>query len=549
LEFSRVFLPVLERDLRVRARGKAAYWLRVGVALAGLLVCLPPLLATNPGSPGSDTGKEIFDAVVAAAFVLCCGACLLSADAIGSERRDGTLGLLMLTRVHGFDLLVGKFGASALAGLGAVAAFLPVLMIPILAGGVPAGEAMRKSAALLNTLFFSLAVGLYCSSRTHERFKASMVALGTVGTIIVVPWILSVLAHYFTFFSVVSPLVALEMAADGEFQSNRGLFCGSIALLHLLGWLLLATATLRIDRILRSSRDGVDLGGSALEVRSRRGKGWFDGKTGRNAPVEWLVQSQPGVRPLLWLATSVVISFLGFFWAGFNWVGLALSMTGFWLVYAVCSGGTDAMMAVVAGQFFHNARRAGQLEPLATTPVGARDIVTGQWRALKELLSWPVAVCISAILIHSTFLLNNSQEMMFTRALGWWVAKFFVTWIFDIAVTISGILAMCRLGMWLALRARSRVTVALWAAFLGTGVPALFRLGLSGILQGLVPNLTVQQEAWIVTNWMDELIVVVYYLCLIRFAKTRLERQTSSMAATSGPSFKWRGIRLLASNR
>src|SRR5262249_29878726 len=155
----------LERDLRLRSRGKAAYWLRVGVALAGLLVCLPPLLESDPGSPGSDTGREIFDAVVGAAFVLCCGACLLSADAIGTERRDGTLGLLLLTRVRGFDLLIGKLGASALAGFCAVVAFLPVLMIPVLAGGVPAGEAARKGAALVNTLFLALAAGLYSSSR------------------------------------------------------------------------------------------------------------------------------------------------------------------------------------------------------------------------------------------------------------------------------------------------------------------------------------------------------------------------------------------------
>src|SRR5437016_5861618 len=122
--------PVLERDLRVRVRGRGAYWLRVAVALAGLLVCLPPLLFRGSNRQGSDIGREIFDAVIAAAFVLCSGACLLSADAIGAERRDGTLGLVMLTRVRGFDLLVGKLGASALAGLCAVAAFLPVLMIP-----------------------------------------------------------------------------------------------------------------------------------------------------------------------------------------------------------------------------------------------------------------------------------------------------------------------------------------------------------------------------------------------------------------------------------
>ena len=200
------------------------------------------------------------------------------------------------------------------------------------------------------------------------------------------------------------------------------------------------------------------------------------------------------------------------------------------------------MMAVVAGQFFHNSKRAGQLEPLVTTPVGARDIITGQWRALKELLSWPVAVCISAVLIHSTFSLSSTQQMMFEHSQTWWVAKFVVTWAFDIAVTIAGILGMCRLGMWLALRVQSRITIAIWGAFLGTGVPALFRVVLSAIFQGFYPQLSTLADSWILTNWIDEFGVLLYYLWLIRFAKARLQRQTLSMAATSEALFNWRRL-------
>ena len=77
------------------------------------------------------------------------------------------------------------------------------------------------------------------------------------------------------------------------------------------------------------------------------------------------------------------------------------------LVYAVCSAGTDAMVAVVASQFFYQSKRAGQLELLMTTPLGAAEIVTSQWRALKEMLTWPVAVTLSAILIHSTALIST----------------------------------------------------------------------------------------------------------------------------------------------
>src|ERR1043166_2914920 len=109
------FLPVIERELRVRSRKNATYGLRVGVALATMLVCLPALLWSGPFAGPSfpkTVGKNVFDAIVAVGFILCCGACLLTADAISSERREGTLGLLLLTRVKAFDVLLGKLGSA-----------------------------------------------------------------------------------------------------------------------------------------------------------------------------------------------------------------------------------------------------------------------------------------------------------------------------------------------------------------------------------------------------------------------------------------------------
>ena len=42
------FLPIIERELRVRARRRAGYWMRFGVALGGVLICLPQLLFSRP---------------------------------------------------------------------------------------------------------------------------------------------------------------------------------------------------------------------------------------------------------------------------------------------------------------------------------------------------------------------------------------------------------------------------------------------------------------------------------------------------------------------
>ena len=122
-------------------------------------------------------GQGLLSAVVSAGFLLSCAACLLTADVISSERRDGTLGLLLLTRVSAFDVLVGKLGSAGLTSLCALVAFMPMLMIPVLAGGVTGGEAFRKGLVLPDTLFLALAAGLWASAGGHEWLKTARTAL------------------------------------------------------------------------------------------------------------------------------------------------------------------------------------------------------------------------------------------------------------------------------------------------------------------------------------------------------------------------------------
>src|SRR5271156_6006883 len=126
-------LPLVERELRVRARSAAGYWTRFAVALVGTLLCVVAMSVNpNPASMGSFA----FDGLVMAAFILCCFSGFLTVDGISRERREGTLGLLFLTRVRVLDVLLGNFGAAGLAGLCALAACVPVLIVPILTGGV-----------------------------------------------------------------------------------------------------------------------------------------------------------------------------------------------------------------------------------------------------------------------------------------------------------------------------------------------------------------------------------------------------------------------------
>src|SRR5262245_52819477 len=122
------FLPLFERELRTRARNRATYWTRFAAVLVGAIVCLPELLSGNFGTTSGSTGKFIFNGIVVIGFLLACCGAALTADVVSRERRDGTLGLLLLTRVRQLDILIGKFGAAGLTSICALAALLPFVI-------------------------------------------------------------------------------------------------------------------------------------------------------------------------------------------------------------------------------------------------------------------------------------------------------------------------------------------------------------------------------------------------------------------------------------
>ena len=180
--------PVLARELRLRARASATYWLRLAVVLIGAAACLPQFAWSAATLTPSALGRSIFDGTIIAAFLVACCGFILTIDAVSRERHDQTLELLLLTRVKIWDVLAGKLGASGFAGLFGIVAFLPVLMIPVLAGGLTLAEILRKGLVLLNTLFFSLAVGLWASAARRRWLRV----IGMVFVVFILPCFLMI---------------------------------------------------------------------------------------------------------------------------------------------------------------------------------------------------------------------------------------------------------------------------------------------------------------------------------------------------------------------
>ena len=169
---------VIVRELRRMSRRRATFQNRALVcALAmfvlGVISVWMDWVTASATIGFPPKGAMVFRGLAVLLMFLCAiGGVSLTADCLSEERREGTLGLLFLTPLSGLDVLLGKLVSSALAAVYWILGILPVLSLTLLMGGVTFGEFFRLSLTLLNTLFLSLAAGLFVSSLTEDARKA-----------------------------------------------------------------------------------------------------------------------------------------------------------------------------------------------------------------------------------------------------------------------------------------------------------------------------------------------------------------------------------------
>src|SRR3954465_10643535 len=100
-------LPIVARELRVASRRPWTYWVRFFSGL-GLMLLFLILLLSDPRNNPTRLGHEVFFAM----SMLVLGLCMLSglfltADLLSEEKREGTLGLLFLTPLKTYDVVLG----------------------------------------------------------------------------------------------------------------------------------------------------------------------------------------------------------------------------------------------------------------------------------------------------------------------------------------------------------------------------------------------------------------------------------------------------------
>lgn len=552
------FLPIVERELRVAARRKGTYWSRVGAGAIAVFILAAILVISgiSRGTFGNQLGEILFSTFSWLSFAfVCASGVFLTADSLSEEKREGTLGLLFLTDLRGYDVVLGKlFSHSLVAAYGLLAAF-PVIGIAFLLGGVTAGEFWRLILVLFNTLFFSLAVGVFISAISRDAQRAMSGAAFVCGLfLIVMPLIDWAMADwddnkFEAWFSLASAGYGLKEARSLVLTE----FWNSLVVVHFLAWMFLIAASWLAPRRWQEASS------KATEGSASRAQRWRFGTPAKRAAlrVQWLAEN-----PARWLAGRDL-------WLGrFLWVALVVFLAGTvllsggsreWGVFLRIADGATSLylvllnlwVATFATRFFVDAMRTGTMELLLATPLEPGKIVRGQWWAIRRTFSTPVLVVVLLGILLTCLQIEESIKTNLKnnpslQGNATWVSDMMVMQIVNgvcsMVVGLTGLLAVAWFGMWMGMitkKANQAVIKTLVFVQVLPFVALIFvQLGFQIAL-----SLAGGFSHWWISEIVLSVVAVILDVAFIWIARKRLFNDLRGVAAQASGEGAGRGFR------
>lgn len=443
------------------ARRAGTYWLRLLVPLALMLIAAWVFLAMGRQSQ-RETGAVIFYLLTGGLTLYALVSGLRStADCLSEEKREGTLGLLFLTDLRGYDVVIGKLLANSVTMFYAVLAVLPVLGIPLLMGGVTGAEFGRLALVLVNTLFFSLSAGMLASALCRQARLALVTALGIILLVAAGPPLLGLLelklrnwqGQYRLGFLAPCPLFTYLAGVDKNYSgAMQNLFLPSLATVHACGWLFLALASVTVRRQWQDAP--ATIRGERWRKQWRRL--WDGGEQARrdfrrvcldkNA-YYWLA-TRPWAR-VWWSWLPLVLAAGLWAWGWFKWRGEWLD-SGMYITTAFVLGLVyKAMIGAEAGRRLLEDRKVGAMELLLATPLSVREILHGQTRSMLRLFVGPIAVMLLAdAVMFGAGLMSNQLDATERKYWLWTSLAALVIFLADAA-------ALFWMGMWRGVSSRN----------------------------------------------------------------------------------------------
>ena len=452
------FLPIATRELRQAARRPRTYWSRVGAG-AIAAVCILGLL--SPSFRGfatpAETGRLLFTVLAWGAFAGCVIAgAYLTSDCLCEEKREGTLGLLFLTDLRGYDVVFGKLTAKGLNPLYSLLGILPLLALPIMIGGVMAGEFWRTALVLCNTLFFSIALGLAVSAVSRHGRQAWLLTVALVLLLTLGPWLpaIKALGSPATLSSPslsISPALAMALAFDDTYATGSPLFWFSSCWIHAFAWLLLAFASYVLPRAWQERPPNPRQERIKMKIRE-----WMLGTPAQQvkARLKWLT-----INPVLWLAfrerhrRAIFWGFIGAF-VGLWSIGY-LFLESIWvqpetvfIVATLLHTGMKVWIALEVSRRLADEKRAGVLELLLVTPITIQEILEGLLAAIKRQFLVPILIVVGIDVLLAVFGFNGPNRMSGASTL-------LMVFLACVGMFAADSYALTWVGLWQGLSAKS----------------------------------------------------------------------------------------------
>ncbi len=466
------FLPIVERELRVAARKKGTYLTRVGVGMGAMVLGgIAGLVALY--NPPVRFGTLYFQTLSGLAMLYCLGAGrFLTADCLSVEKREETMGLLFLTDLKGYDVVLGKMAATSLNGLYALLAVLPVLAITLVTGGITYGEFWRVALVLLDTFLFSLAVGIFASALTRE-FRSAMalnfyVLLGLAG-------LLPAVAGLLLFFHPSSapaeglflpcPVYTLVLAFDALYKSEAAQFWSSAAFILAMSWLLLALACQMAPRSWQAKPAAREKKGSQREKLFR------ERLLDQNA-YYWLAARPWWKARLVWAVIGLALCWLGIMVFSVGWLDESICL----VVAFTLNVALKFWITLEAGQRTAEDAKSGAFELLLSTPLAARDFVHGQMLALRRQFLKPLVVAAGLEFFFMFALLTAPAHLRsFTPGLVFWL------WMAGIVMLAADAATLSVVAMAAGLTEKNQTTALLKTVRLVLVLPWALWAGLAAV--------------------------------------------------------------------
>jgi len=489
-------LPIVDRELRVASRHWYTFWGRLGAAGLAMLIFFG-LQAIAELSHGSfKAGAVQFSLLSWGSFLFSCAAGIfLTADALSEEKREGTLGLLFLTDLRGYDVVLGKFISHALLAFYGLIAVVPILGMTMLAGGVAGTEFWQSILVICNTLFLSLCAGLFVSSVSRDVLKAMngtlfLMLLLLVG-VFLGDWCIAGWDSIKFRPILINASPAYLFSQVGSYPFRDFSLC--LGIQHALAWSLLIGSCVCTPRAWQDRSNTAASGGRSLSGRLRFGgprvRRRFRRKWLARSPIRWLALRDMWLKRFIWCVFGVGLAVLAGFLIYFRTV-VPLEVASY--VQIAFGFGLLLWTASQASRFFVDGRRTGALELVLVTPTTGKEVIHNQWRALLHVFLLPTLVLVAVNVAGNEVLIMKLKQSLAkasqpTPVISFNILDYQIISLFVGVIKLVGnLVAVAWFGMWMGMTS-SKTSIAVFKTICFVIVlPAIAMLFGQGVAMSLV---------------------------------------------------------------